>query len=131
MSYFVFDGIYSIVCTNTLIEGYFPYIIYYLSPLYVATYYSIELRKKIISQEQLIGISCGVTAAFFSILAIAISINRKLRRMKEKANMEISFSDENDQPYIINKNARIENNQSNKKQQDNSISSDFDFDFWL
>ena len=49
-----------------------PYIIFSFSRTYIATHFSIEIKINKISQEQLIGIVCGVVAAVFTIIGIVI-----------------------------------------------------------
>ena len=61
-------------------EKYIPYIIRFLSPVYVPTIVFIPIKnnKRKISSVQLIGIACGSASVFFLILGIVIvSLKRK------------------------------------------------------
>lgn len=62
-----------------LTQSYF-YIIYSLSPLLVPTYLELDIHKKKMSNENLIGIVRGSVAAFFLIVYIIFLIVRKKRR---------------------------------------------------
>lgn len=53
------------VLSETYYQRYFPYIIHYLSPSYVPTYFTIFIyRHSKFSSEQLIGIVCGTVSVF-------------------------------------------------------------------
>ena len=57
---------------------YFPYIIYYMSPSYIQTMISLKVAKKRgLTQEQLIGVTCGTASVFFLILGIIILVIQK------------------------------------------------------
>lgn len=62
-----------------LTQSYF-YIIYSLSPLFVPTYLELDIHKKKMSNENLIGIVCGSVAAFFLIVYIIFLIVRKKKK---------------------------------------------------
>lgn len=94
---------------------------------YTQTYIliSLNIKKKAISKEQLIGIVCGCTAAFFLILYIIIFIFKKKRKyLLSNDDYSFSISDEN-----------IENTKINKESQNQNIQSpsdnENDLDFWL
>lgn len=68
---------YFITVTESYFNQYLPYIIYSLSPSYIPTMFVVELaKKKSLSPENLIGISCGSVAEFFFILFVIISVIR-------------------------------------------------------
>ena len=66
------------VITQRNYQTYLPYIIYYLSPIYVEQTFLLNLiKKKTISPEQLIGVSCGSASVFFLVLGIVICFIKK------------------------------------------------------
>lgn len=79
------NGEYSSTLTNVYAYRLFPYIIYYLSPTYIKTGILLEknVRKKTITQQQLIGVVCGSVAAFFLLLAVIIFIVQRKNRIHE------------------------------------------------
>lgn len=80
MSYLEDGNTYSLIITQSEFEKYFPYIIRFLSPVYVPTIVFIPIKnnKYKISSEKLIGIVCGSVSVFFLILGVIIlSIKRK------------------------------------------------------
>lgn len=89
------DGIITVCYTNTQYDTKIPYIIQILSPTMIPVYISLEIHKnkKKISSEQLIGIVCGVTAVFFSILGIVILFIRKKNMIEVSYVSEISTSE--------------------------------------
>lgn len=57
MSFDYIEGTYIMISSEMNYQSYFPYIIYYLSPLYVEKDVTIELNiKRKITPEQLIGV---------------------------------------------------------------------------
>lgn len=86
MSYDTILGTYTLVMVEVESKYFLPYIIYFLSPSYLSTSILMSIqRKKNITKEQLIGITCGSVTIFFLILYIVISI-------KHHANSIIEFS---------------------------------------
>ena len=78
------ENTYVIVSAETNYYSYFPYIIRFLSPSYVETYISInKIIKKTITQEQLIGITCGSASVFFLVLGVIILFIRHRNESKQ------------------------------------------------
>lgn len=78
MSFDYIEGTYIMISSEMNYQSYFPYIIYYLSPLYVEKDVTIELNiKRKITPEQLIGVVCGSVSVFFLIIGIIIIAVRK------------------------------------------------------
>ncbi|KAK8845256.1 hypothetical protein M9Y10_021449 [Tritrichomonas musculus] len=79
------NGEYSLTSSNVYVYKRIPYVIYYLSPTYIKTGILLEMnvRKKTITQEQLIGVVCGSVAAFFLILAIIVFVVQRKNRIHE------------------------------------------------
>ena len=96
---------------ETYFQQLFPYIIFSISQTYIVTQFekSIQNNKKKFSDEQIIGIVCGVTAVFFSILGIVILIIQKKNSLKYDSDLEIDSDSENE--------AENEENQQNIKNQ--------------
>lgn len=123
MTYFISDSTYGFVYSYTEYYKNLPYLIYYLSPSYVSTYILLEIHKKHLSQEQLIGISCGSAAIFFLMLTIIFLIIEKKQRLK---NIDYDFSILSEEE--INKLNEIEKiDEISSKCEDSS----YDIDFWL
>ena len=67
-----------LIILSTFRLTYFPYIIYYLSPIYVEREVTINIfPKRGITPEQLIGLVCGTTSVFFLVLGVIILAVRK------------------------------------------------------
>lgn len=112
--------------TQTFSYKYFPYIIHYLSPTYVASYIGIKPEKKRkISPEQLIGIVCGSVSVVFLILAIIILVIRKMYENKFVYD-DFSFSSDYDEEECEKEQEIMQNNANNISDNDKS-----DIDFWL
>ena len=72
------NSYYINMITQSDYQIYIPYIIYYYSPTYVIIDMNLYIgRRKGLTGEQLIGITCGSAAVFFIILYIIILINWK------------------------------------------------------
>ena len=128
MTYDESNGTYILSNNQNYYSYYFPFIIYYFSPTYVASYALINLPKgKKISKEQLIGITCGVAFAMFFVLYIIISVIH--RKYKIKSNLEYSLSSskiDNDNQEIINNDNQVE-----KQNNISHSSSEADINFWI
>lgn len=74
------NGEYTFGITQVYVYNYFPYIIQYFSKTFVSVEVltEINLPKKKITQEQLIGIVCGSVAAVFSIIGIILFFLRRV-----------------------------------------------------
>lgn len=81
--YSYYDGTFVESQSVVFSSSFFPYIINVLTPSYVQTLqdYVVTSNKKKVSPEQLIGYTCGATAAFFLIVAIVIFAVRKKNNM--------------------------------------------------
>lgn len=117
MSYIENEGTYALVASETNYVGYFPYIIYYLSPSFVAKYITIPIPKKQkISQEQLIGIVCGSASVFFLILGITI---RAVRKKKQEESFDIyDFSYSENEEEILHRAGEKDREMNETKQGD-------------
>ena len=134
MSYDENLGINTAVLTQSLTLGYFPYVIYFYSPVYVEQDIKIKIMRKRISSEQLIGVVCGSSSVFFLILGIIISKIRRSNELKNKNNefdyinlladdVEINEVQNNEQNEI----SQIQNNEQTEITDDSS----YDFlEFW-
>lgn len=94
--------------TQSNYHSYFPYIIKYLSSIYIEKDVTIEIiKKKTISKENLIGIVCGSASAFFLILGIIIlSVRRRneiINQYNEFDDISSSSSIENERPKANNR----------------------------
>ena len=126
-----YDNLGSEILSNTASLFFLPYIIYYLSPSYVPVYIKFPIKKRIISPEQLIGVTCGSTAIFFFILFIIIKIVRKNVIKNNFSYYALFLDDINDQKkdiIITNENKQVSKNLQDEK---DSSSADEDMDFWL
>ncbi|KAK8897712.1 hypothetical protein M9Y10_015677 [Tritrichomonas musculus] len=117
MSYIENEGTYALVASETNYVGYFPYIIYYLSPSFIAKYITIPIPKKQkISQEQLIGIACGSASVFFLILGITI---RAVRKKKQEESFDIyDFSYSENEEEILHRAGEKDREMNETKQGD-------------
>lgn len=127
-NFYFYDSLGSqIVLSNTVSLYFLPYIIYYLSPSYVPSYLMFPVKRKLISKEQLIGITCGSATAFFFILFIIIKIV-KGGHMNDPFYYDYSISTED----MID-NVKDEKKQESEKLVDekNESSTNEDMDFWI
>ena len=109
---------YIMVVTQRNYQTYLPYIIYYLSPYYVEQTFSFNLiKKKVISPEQLIGVSCGSASVFFLVLGIVICFIKKKYENKVQfdefddiscSSSEIEFNQRFNETQILNINENQE-----------------------
>lgn len=101
MSYFENENSYSLINSQVDVPRYYPYIIQYLSPLYLETIVQMTLRnnKARISPEQLIGVVCGSVSVFFLILALIIFIVRRKYYIQMSDSFDISC-DDSSEPII-------------------------------
>lgn len=103
--------------TESNFHQYIPYIIYSLSKSYVETMLTIEIvKKKSLSPENLIGISCGSVAAVFLIFFIIISVYRMHKNEFIFSEVTESASDENlsDHQTAIEQNVETHLNNNNE-----------------
>lgn len=76
------NGQHSMVPSNVYVYKNFPCAIYFLPQTLIKTgiLLQMEVRKKTITKEQLIGIVCGSAAGFFLILALIVFIIQRKNR---------------------------------------------------
>ena len=91
---FMDDGSFYVSHTASIFYNNFPYIISYLSPSFSSTFILVKLdvKKKIITVEQLIGYSCGFVSLLFIILSIIIFAVRKAKKNNYMINQKSVFS---------------------------------------
>ena len=117
---------YSFIFTQSDFYYYFPYIIYTYSPSYLASYIQFSMiKKKGITKEQLIGISCASASMFFLIVGIIIIVIK--RNQQQSSNDFWYLSDSSIDETRQNKNINVEN----ETEHNVSDSTDLDLDFWL
>lgn len=111
------------VLLQTYTYKYFPYIIKYLSPSFIATNLFIKYtHKNKISSEQLIGITCGAASIFFLLIGLAIMIaNKNLINKFNGIDDDTYEYTESDDVYVVDKNG-VESNDERMELQDNLIS---------
>lgn len=108
--------------------SYFPYIIFYLSPTYVSSYIILNINKKrTITGEQLIAIVCGSVSVFFFILMLIILIIRKRNEAYYIFDNDYFSTSDVDTSKTADENKP----EVKQEQNDNTLSSDSDINFWI
>lgn len=129
LSYISELGTYSFVYSKAN-DFYFPYIIKYYSPSYQPTYILIPVhKKKHLTKEQIIGITCGAAAIFFSIFTIIILFLKKKYIVKDYL---LDYSESSGNVIIKNKGEEKESKEvTHVNINNNKDDSDIDLDFWI
>ena len=124
------EGTFQIITTRSDYQLYIPYIIYFYSPIYVPVNMSFYIvKRKGLTGEQLIGVTCGSVAVFFIILYIMIIINRQKVHHNENWYKLVISSESGSKSEITEEYKEVgrENNDEN----DESYNEDSELDFWL
>lgn len=104
-------GTYTMAVSQMNYYAYFPYIIYFMSPVYIEREITIEMvRKSRISPEQLIGVVCGSTSVFFLILGIIILAWKKRNEVKAQFDEFDDISSSEIEVYSKQDDANANNN---------------------
>ena len=121
LSYIKELNIYTLTVTGSHYQYNLPYIIFFYSPSYTITYIPFQVKSKVLTKEQFIGIVCCSTFVFFSILTVIILVLRR----KYIVNSDFDFSIESENLSKVEE----ENQEDKNYSSDNSY--DDDIDFWL